>query len=66
MVIAIKRTVDSAIQKAKLKKQSQTKTAFLITVPAISPASLGNHHGYHESLKNLTPADVYYGRSDII
>ena len=23
-----------------------------------------NHHRYHESLDNLTPADVYYGRAE--
>ena len=25
-----------------------------------------NHHRYHESLDNLTPADVYYGRGQTI
>ena len=25
-----------------------------------------NHRGYHESLKNLTPADVYFGRAESI
>ena len=25
-----------------------------------------NYHRYHESLNNMTPADVYYGRAEII
>ena len=25
-----------------------------------------NHRSYHESLKNLTPADVYFGRAESI
>ena len=25
-----------------------------------------NHHRYHESLRNLTPAEVYFGRGETI
>ena len=65
-----------AIRRPRARSSAGTRrsrTAFCsrtITCPVISKprsrASSSNHSRYHESLQNLTPADVYIGRAKTI
>jgi putative transposase len=60
----------------KCERYHRTVKGRLILVPYAAPGTLReavatfvdfyNHHRYHEALRNVAPADVYYGRREEI
>ena len=64
------------LEKGKIERWHQTlKNRILLEnhyLPGELEAQIGafvehyNHHRVHESLENLTPADVYFGRGETI
>ena len=56
----------------RVQSTKEPHPAGKLLLPGDLEASIGrfvdhyNHRGYHESLSNLTPADVYFGRGQTI